>query len=225
MGRDTRIQCLECEHKFNNDTPAGKVICPNCLTEYRLRVNPTSQEQTLTPYVPLSSSFVSLNKTPNMVIRKSDDAEKAAFVPLPNDDECWFCRRKLTFMTTVRGKVKAGKLLVEKRSTEVVTFVDGEREVIHGKEMVPLPETIAYKTKTVNSCPDCMGKLVKVIPQEKTTTTDKWAKTTGARRQHFSRSVDASTRHEAREEREKEYDPKYVVSTSGPYVLRINTKE
>lgn len=228
MGRDVRIPCLECEHKFTNDTPAGKVKCPNCYTEYRLRRDPISGEERLDPYTPVSS--VSLSKTPDMVRGKTDEATKKETLYLlsllPRDGECNFCRKPLTFANTVKVKIKTGRVYVDKFSTDFVQYKDGGSEVFHNQERVPLPESVAIKTKNVNVCSDCVSNpsIVRVLPDEVNKTTDRWAKKTGARRQHFSRQVDERTAHEAKADGmhiRTPDRPDRTIMRSGQYFERI----
>lgn len=195
MGRKSGIPCIECDFRFSDDALPGKNKCPNCHTEYRLIVDPVSGNKELKLYAAVgSSSLVSLTKTPEIVKRKCDESLKIEALilhsALPKENECHFCRKELTFATTVRGKIKTGKVYVDKNSTDFIQFKDGSSQVFHNVNTVALPESVAIKTKTVNVCVDCIGNLVKVLPAEKNTVQDRWSKKTGARRQHYSRNVD-----------------------------------
>lgn len=216
MGKIAGIPCIECDYRFTDDTPAGRNRCPNCYTEYRLVIDTSLGIKELVPYTPLSS--VSHSKTPEVVMGKiKDDALKAEAVYLqsflPKDDECFFCHQELTFLSTIHGLIRNGRVMVEKNSTDVVRNKDGSSEVFHNSNMVPLPENIAVKTKKVVSCPNCIDKLYKVFPPEKNMVEDRWSKKTGARKQHYTRKVEAGSGWEAKADGESFYrEPDKVIS-------------
>lgn len=223
------IPCLECEHRFTDDE-VGKVTCPNCHSEYRLRITDRETgEKILEPYVKVgSSSLVSSLRTPGLVKGRTDEATKKEALLfqslLPTEDECFVCKKPLTFVNKVRGKIKTGRVYVTKNTTDYVKFKDGSSEVFHNQESFALPESVAIKTKTVNVCIDHVGCLVKVLPTEKNLSTDRWAKKTGARRQHYIRQVDERTAHEAKadgKEIRSMGDSHKVISQSKRYFERI----
>ena len=225
MGKKAGIPCLECDYRFSDDIEAGRNKCPNCYTEYRLIVDPVSGDKELKPYKALSSSEVSLGKTPEIVMRKADEATKLEALylhsMLPKNGECAFCHKELTFANTIRGKMKTGKVFVDKTSTDYVKFKDGHDEVFHNTQSFPLPESVAIKTKTVDCCIDCVGQLVKVLPAEKNTVQDRWSKKTGARRQHYSRNVDEGSSGRDQFNKRDIPEPDRVISHSERYFKRV----
>jgi hypothetical protein len=130
------------------------------------------------------------------------DKEETAFIRAKkeamklSENACFFCDRETAFALQTRGKVKDKPLMVERIRTNLVRQHNGEWDIqrLHGR--VQVPDTWTYLN--VISCPDCVDKLDKVVYNEGNMVREKWTKTTGARAQHFARSVPVDRRHEGK---------------------------
>lgn len=199
MAKQAGIPCGECDYRFPDSWKKGRNQCPNCLTEWVFSPDENG-ECVMREWKPLRSESTLKNYTrvKPVYVGKASDEAMASLPPFPKVEEidhtyCYFCHLEVGYHNSNLGLIETKQPLIQTRSKGFYNRATGVYQNI------PEEYIAGFKKLKVTSCSNCVDKLDEVLPQPQNLVVDRWSKSTGARAQHYTRSVSEDRRHEAKE--------------------------